>query len=114
MVDTIAQMEAERMAYRPYDATDPIAVQKAEERAAKQEAYKREAIRALMETPQGRVWMAEVLEFCHIYEEPFTRGETDVTSFKLGRANVGRYLMGDIQAVSPERYLEMLKESKAI
>lgn len=95
------------------DTSDPKAVNAARKRSARIRAEQLEVVKALMAVPNGRAWVFELLSFCRIFEEPFIVGSADGTAFNLGRANVGRRFLADIQECAPKEYLTMLSEAKA-
>lgn len=105
--------DGEQPAENSVDTSDPKAVNAARKRSARKRAEQLEVVKALMVVPNGRAWVYEHLAFCRIFEEPFVPGDHDATVFNLGRANVGRRFLADIQECSPREYLTMLEEAKS-
>lgn len=105
--------EAEDLAEQPFDTADPEQVNAARKKSARLRREGLEFVKALMDTPQGRYWMYGILDFCHMYQTPFTPGDQHTTSFKLGEQNVGTRLLADVMAAAPDQYVVMVREGKA-
>lgn len=97
-----------------YNANDENQVKKAKKEAEFNDALKLDVIRNVMRTAAGRRWLYGILDMCYIYGNPFTPGQSDVTAFNLGQANIGKILLADIQAATPDLYLTMIQEAKGI
>lgn len=95
-----------------FDTSDPKAVNRARKKAARIRAEQLDVVKALMAVENGRAWVYDILSFCRLFEEPFVVGVPDGTAFNLGRMNVGRRLLADIQECSPQEYLTMISEAK--
>lgn len=113
MADTIAENQAQQETEKPYDASDPKAVNNARKKAGRKKADELEAVRVVMGTAQGRAWMFNLLESCMIFGNPFVPGQPDSTAFNLGQANVGKRLLSDIMVAAPEQYMAMCKEGNS-
>ena len=84
-----------------------------EERSAagRQAAQDKEVVSAILATPNGRYWMERALEFCQMYDATHTT--IDDTLIKLGRRQVGAFLMDQIEQYAPDAYLRMIGERRA-
>lgn len=96
-----------------YDANDEQQVKRARRKADLDQALKLDVIRSVMQNAAGRAWIYGFLDMCHIYGNPFIPGQTDVTSFNLGQANIGKILLSDVQNACPDLYLTMINEAKS-
>lgn len=110
MADPIAQDQAENEAEKSYDASDPKAVNNARKRAGRKKASELEVVRVLMNTTQGRAWMFDILQMCHISSPTFVRGDPHATSFQEGERNIGNRLLHDINRAAPDMYAKMCSE----
>lgn len=97
-----------------YNSDDPKQVKKAKDKAELAHAMKIDIVKGVMSTPPGRKWIYGILERCHIYGNPFVPGQSDVTAFNLGEANIGRSFLADVQEAASEDYLVMLREAKEL
>jgi hypothetical protein len=64
----------------------------------------------IMSTRVGRRFMWRMLGITRFQESSFTGNST--TFFNEGQRNIGLMLWADLNEACPERYLEMLQESK--
>lgn len=67
-------------------------------------------IQAIMDLPQGRAFIFDLLEFCQIGHSVFATNAL-IMAHQSGKQNVGLKVQGEVMALAPERYLEMLKEA---
>lgn len=95
-----------------YDASNPAAINLARKKYSRKKANRLHVIKALMDLPQGRAWMYDLLEFCHIYHTPFVAGQPDSSAFRAGEQNVGQKILSDVVEANPDAYMQMCKESK--
>lgn len=110
MADPIAENEALEVSEKPYDASDPKAVNNARKKAGRKKASELEVVRTIMSTTQGRAWMYSLLESCFIFGNQFVAGMPDSTAYNCGMSNVGKRIMQDIMKSAPDLYLKMCKE----
>jgi hypothetical protein len=110
MGDHIMNGEADELAVKPFDASDPESVNRARKKAGRKKVNRLRIIEAVMEQPEGRKWMYEVLNMCHIYSTPFVQGDPYASAFQMGEQNIGNMLLADVQAAAPANYLLMCKE----
>lgn len=92
-----------------YDASNRKDIRRAEKAARQAEISRVEYLQAAMSVPQGRAWFYELLEFCHIFNDPFT-GDALAEAYRKGERNVGLRLFSDIIAHCPDDYIKMVKE----
>lgn len=96
---------------KPYNAGDPEQVEERKADARRGKTVEKDAYIGIMQSKDGRKWMYDLLDMCHIYREPYI-AETNYMYFCAGQKNVGQKLLGDLQGYCPEYYLTMIKESK--
>ncbi len=94
-----------------YDASNVEHIDKRKRRAKFTESQRLTAVRGIMSVPEGRRWMWEVLEMCHVHHTSFTTNGL-TTAFKEGERNVGLRIEADIMTAAPESYMQMVKEAK--
>lgn len=95
-----------------YNASDPEQIRKAKDQAEFDEALKFDVIKNVMSAIPGRKWIYDWLNRCHIYHTPYVSGRPDDTAFNLGEHNIGLMLLADVQASSPDLYMQMVTEAK--
>lgn len=96
-----------------YNADDEKQVKKAKKKAEIESAIKLDVIRNVMNTAPGRAWIYDQLAFAHIFSTTFIQGSPDASAFSEGERNGGLRLLADVQAASPDLYIQMIKEAKA-
>lgn len=79
--------------------------------AAKQKTDVDDAVRALVQHPQGRQYIYWLLEICGIARNPFTANAL-TTSFACGQLNVGQQIQAHLIEVAPAAFLKMLEEKE--
>ena len=112
MVDEARIAEAELIAEKPYDASDPEQVNNARKKSGRRKKENLDFIRAMMTIPDGRKWAYEQLVKCNVFSTPFMHGSTDGTAFNCGMQNWGLQFLADITTSAPDKYVDMLKENK--
>lgn len=112
MVDRPRQVEADLAAEQPYDASDPVAVNRERKKAARIRRDRLEFVKAMMDLPQGRAWVNDLLVACHMWSPSFTPGDPHATSFKEGERNAASRILADIMAAAPDQYITMVREGK--
>lgn len=110
MVDRIAEIQAEDAAEKPYDASDPAAVNTARKKAGRKKAQRLMVIEALMQHADGRRWLYGLLDRCHVFGNPLVQGDPYATHFMIGESNIGRIILADVVAAAPEQYVVMCRE----
>lgn len=113
MKERLVDMEARELAQEPYDASNRKSVNTARKKAAARNKKRLEVVNALMQHKDGRRWIYEILERCHIYTTSFVQGDPHATSFREGERNIGQSLLIDVQMAAGPEYLMMLGEARA-
>ena len=107
MADRIQEIVAEEEQEKPYDASDPVTVNTARKKESRRKGKRLEIIKAIMDLPQGRRWMYELLTKCHVHSTPFVAADPYSTAFQAGEQNIGLQLLVDIIQAAPDRYVTM-------
>lgn len=94
-----------------YDASDPKAVRAAAKTAKSADDIAREGLRQTMQSEQGRKWLYRALMMCDPFRNPFSSEALEMAR-RCGEVNIGLQLIADMDEVSPELYLLMMKENK--
>lgn len=94
----------------PIDTSDPRTVQKAVKASKQLDLRKREALRAIMSTPEGRMWIHSLLLKAPIGSNPFS-SDPYRTAFACGELNVTQQVVAELHDCSVELYLQMMKEN---
>ena len=68
------------------------------------------ALGALMASADGQKVLREILRRTHIFAISLMAGNSDITAFREGERNVGLSLLGDMNAVSPEKLGAIMRE----
>jgi hypothetical protein len=92
------------------DLSDPRAVRKRNRDVRIAEKERREMILAIMAMPQGRRFVWDLLEKCHPFQTPFMVKPT-LTAFNCGEANIGLWLIAEVQGATPDLYMQMVHEA---
>lgn len=107
-----AVAEAEDLAEKPYDANDPVAVNKRRKRTGRSRRTRLEFVAAMMSRPEGRAWAYDQLAQAHMFHTSFVPDNPHKTSFNEGERNAGLRLLADIEAAAPGEYMTMMREAK--
>jgi len=75
--------------------------------ALKQDA----AISAIMQHPETRAWVYNLLSRCGIYRTSFDRSALSM-AFNEGARDVGLYVTAEIMRVCPDSYTQMVREAE--
>lgn len=94
----------------PYNAGDPAAVRKQQDKQRESERRRIKGLQLIVEDPDARAWLWDLLEFCGIARVSFT-GNSE-TFFLEGGRNVGLRIQADLTAHFPESYISMMRENK--
>ncbi len=113
MADRINSLEAEDLAEEQFDSSSPESVNKARKKEGRRRAARLRVVEALMQHEDGRRWIYELLERCHIFGNPLVRGDAYATHFNIGEANIGRIVLADVVAAAPDQYVLMCQEAKS-
>jgi len=93
----------------PIDLDDASQVKNAKGKAARVEQRIGNAIRAQMETPDGRLAMWDLLSRCGVFRTSYT-GEAPGTFFNEGSRNIGLQQLSLVMRECPDLYGVMVKE----
>jgi len=74
------------------------------------EARRLNGLRQILEQPDARLYLWDLLAFCGISRSSFTGNST--TFFNEGQRNVGLRIQADLTKHYPDKYLTMLKEGE--
>jgi hypothetical protein len=74
----------------------------------KKRAKQLEDLRFVLGDARGRRVINRLLEKTGVYRNPFT-GNSE-TYFRCGEMNIGQFLVAEVQSVSPDSYINLLKE----
>lgn len=94
-----------------FDASDPAKVADRKKRWDRIEAQRMNGLRQIMESPDGRVWMWDLLAWCHVWGSPFN-ADANVHYFNSGMQNVGLKIMSELASKFPKAYLKLLEEGE--
>lgn len=111
MVDIPATAEAEDNLEKPYDASDEAAVAAARKKGGRNRRARLEFIQAMMDLPEGRKWLWEIMQKCFVFGNPVVQSDSHATYFNLGQQNIGKLILQDVQEF-PELYIRMVIEAK--
>lgn len=92
------------------DVSDPKAIKEAVKTAKSFDDRARDGLHTLMRDPNGRAWLYKVLSACGTHRNPFTPDALR-TAFSCGEMNIGQQIIADMHEVSPELYLQTMKEN---
>lgn len=93
-----------------YNAGERKDVRRAEKASAIVAAAAAEAIRQIMSTTSGRLWMYTRLESAHIFATTFNP-DPYISTFAEGQRSEGLKLLADIMLYCPEQYVTMTQEA---
>lgn len=93
------------------DASDPKQVAEAIKEAKGRDQLAREGLRQAMATEAGRAWLHRLLMWADPFRNPFNSDPT-LMAFRCGEANIGQQAIADMHDVSPELYLQIMKENQ--
>jgi hypothetical protein len=88
-------------------------VREAEKLAKVREESRRNFLIAAMSTREGRTWLYDLLEFCHLFSDPFS-GQALTEAYLKGERNVGLKLFAEITQWAPDNYIQMIKEANSV
>lgn len=94
-----------------HDTSDPKAVAKQIKDAKSKDVVAKEGLRATMSTEPGRKWLHTLLLKCDPFRSPFST-DAIVMAKNCGEANIGLQLIAEMHEVSPELYLQIMKENQ--
>lgn len=92
-----------------YDASDPKQVKEKAILYKVTETIKADAIREVMKSRHGRVWVHSLLEACHVWRSSFAI-DALAMAFSEGERNIGLKITAEVIAAAPTEYATMLRE----
>lgn len=98
---------------KPYDAGNPEDVKAARKGERRSQLLRKDMVAAIMSLPQGREWIWDILVFSGVNGEPLST-TPEYTAFNIGKGTVGRYILADITSITPDLYIQMLKEKQDV
>lgn len=104
-------LDEEREPGAEFDAGNREHVKERDKRVKDRERRRINGLRQVLEQPDSRLWLWDLLEKCGISRLSFTGNSQ--TFFNEGARNVGLNIQADLTREFPERYVEMLKEAGA-
>ena len=93
-----------------FDSSDPKAVKDKIKVSKDRETILKDALRTIVATEPGRMWMHELLTRCHPFRSSFSQ-DALIMANNCGETNIGLQVIADLHACSPELYLQMMKEN---
>lgn len=96
-----------------YDASDAAQVNLARKKSGRKRLKNQQFITAIMNVPEGREWMYDLIAHCNPLGNPVITGDTHLTYHNIGAANIGKKLLQDINEAAPDQYITMMKEARA-
>lgn len=93
-----------------YDTNDPAAVKEKAKQVKQDEKARATMIKAIMDLPQGRKWIWEILTWCHVFSNPFATNAM-IMAHNCGEMNIGQRMMADIMSACPDTWQQMVKEN---
>lgn len=104
----------ERRIVEGYNASDEKSVADAKAAAGRYQKRLDTAVAEMLNSPNGRFWIWDLLKRCNILSTPFRPGDHDSTSFGLGGQNIGIQLFAQISRASPDLFGLMMKENSDV
>lgn len=101
---------SERVSVR--NAGDEQQVQRARRREELSDRVAASDLRDLLKIPGFQRFMMRLLGFCGAYESPWADDDRN-TNRRIGKSDVARYLITEMEQVDPEAYVAMLLEVKS-
>lgn len=111
MVDIPATLEQELLGEKPFDASNPEAVNESRKRAGRAKRNRMDFVKTVMDNIEGRKYFFDLLESCKVFSDPLVQGDTHGTYYMLGRQSVGKQILAEIQQFS-DLYVLMMNENK--
>lgn len=97
------------MAYTEQDEKRQLKLQ--ERFQNEDELARADALRALVGTAYGRKYLWWLLQIGKVGMQPMTSADPTLTAFNCGALNVGQQILAHLTEISPDGYLQMMKEN---
>lgn len=91
------------------DAGDRVSIKDKEKNAKVREERRINALKAMMRSADGRLWVWEFLSLCGLFRSDFNGNSRDY--FNLGIRNAGMPVFVDIQKHCMDEYMLMVREN---
>lgn len=95
-----------------HNAADPQSVNRARKKAARMRQRRVDFVRRMMDDPDGRLWVYDILSDAHIAGPTHTPGDPYSTAFKEGERNFANRVLADISEAAPDKYMVMINDGK--
>jgi len=92
------------------DPGDKEQVEKAEEKERLREQIRAQAWRAILNSPDGRQVLQEILQRCGVWTNPYDPTNPHNTDFRCGEMNVGQFLLKQIDVFHADALWQMRRE----
>lgn len=93
------------------DTSDPKQVQAAIKDSKTKDQIAKEGLKVMMSSVEGRAWLYRALSWTSPFQNCFSI-DSGQMAFRCGEVNIGLQLIADMQEVSPELYLQTMKENQ--
>jgi len=93
-----------------FDSSDPRAIKAKIKSVKDREAICNEALRTIMSSEPGRMWVHTLLLKTHPFRSSFST-DALIMANNCGETNIGLQLIAELHTCSPELYLQMMKEN---
>lgn len=114
MPDFSAIAEAEIVEEKSYDSSDEIQVNEARKRGGRRKRKSLDFTSAILELPQGREWLYQLLTACECYRNSYVSNESPRdAAFREGKKFIGFQLQADARKADPNKYDLMIRECEA-
>lgn len=92
-----------------FDAGDVRHVRRARDIEKRDEKMRGAVVAGLMDMPEGRKWLWDMMARCGMYETPYSESQLRM-AYNAGKSDVGRMILADIVQFAPDMYVQMIKE----
>lgn len=96
----------------PYDANDPVQVERAEEEGRTTRARLLDDVSRVVDSDAGRRFVWRLLEAAHCFHISFS-ADPCLTAFREGERNLGLMILTDLIEACPDRLADMARENDA-
>lgn len=97
---------------KPYDASDPVEVNRARKKAARRKNKKMKALQALLEHAEIREVLYDWIIDGDPLGNPVVAGDPHLTYANLGKQNLAKRITLDLMEADEEKYLVMCREGR--
>lgn len=96
---------------KPFNAADAGEVQRRNSELGRRRKRVEDGLKQIIESSNGRLWLWDLLVACHTFEQPFAGEAPQTTAFRLGEHNIGLRIIAQLTRVSPDSFINMMKEN---